>query len=97
MIALTRRYRFPAAHVLAQPAFSTETNRAIYGKCANPAGHGHDDDCRDQPRKGQRGVDQLIDDGAGVARELCGAHAQRATQQQRQRAGNGGYANRPAE
>ena len=38
---LTRRYRFPAAHVLAQPALTLEQNREIYGKCANPAGHGH--------------------------------------------------------
>lgn len=42
MILLTRRYRFPAAHVLAQPSFSTERNLEIYGKCANEAGHGHD-------------------------------------------------------
>lgn len=42
MIALTRRYRFPAAHVLASPDFSAEENDRIYGKCANPAGHGHD-------------------------------------------------------
>jgi 6-pyruvoyltetrahydropterin/6-carboxytetrahydropterin synthase len=42
MIRLTRIYRFPAAHVLAQPAFSDEENRRIFGKCANPAGHGHD-------------------------------------------------------
>lgn len=41
MIQVTRRYRFPAAHVLTQPSFSAEQNRAIYGKCANPAGHGH--------------------------------------------------------
>lgn len=42
MIVVTRRYRFPAAHVLAQPAFSREENDRIFGKCANPAGHGHD-------------------------------------------------------
>lgn len=42
MIRLTRVYRFPAAHVLSQPAFSEEENRRIFGKCANPAGHGHD-------------------------------------------------------
>ena len=42
MIALTRRYRFPAAHVLASPRLSDEDNRQTYGKCANPAGHGHD-------------------------------------------------------
>lgn len=42
MISLTRRYRFPAAHVLASPKLSDEENDRIYGKCANPAGHGHD-------------------------------------------------------
>jgi 6-pyruvoyltetrahydropterin/6-carboxytetrahydropterin synthase len=39
---VTRRYRFPAAHVLAHPSFTPDQNRRIYGKCANPAGHGHD-------------------------------------------------------
>ncbi len=38
---VTRRYRFPAAHVLAHPSFTPEKNRSVYGKCANPAGHGH--------------------------------------------------------
>lgn len=42
MISLTRRYHFPAAHVLAHPALSREENERTYGKCANPAGHGHD-------------------------------------------------------
>jgi len=42
VIALTRRYRFPAAHVLASPRLSAAQNERIYGKCANPAGHGHD-------------------------------------------------------
>lgn len=42
MIAITRRYRFPAAHVLRSDAFSDAENQRIYGKCANPAGHGHD-------------------------------------------------------
>ena len=41
MIELTRRYGFPAAHILSQPSFSAEQNLAIYGKCANPNGHGH--------------------------------------------------------
>ena len=39
---LSRRYRFPAAHVLAHPSLSQAENERIYGKCANPAGHGHD-------------------------------------------------------
>ena len=42
MIAVTRRYRFPAAHVLRSDRFSDEENRRIYGKCAHPSGHGHD-------------------------------------------------------
>ncbi len=42
MIQLTRRYRFAAAHVLASTALSDEENERIFGKCANPNGHGHD-------------------------------------------------------
>jgi 6-pyruvoyltetrahydropterin/6-carboxytetrahydropterin synthase len=42
LIRVTRCYRFPAAHVLAIPTASDAENRRIYGKCANPAGHGHD-------------------------------------------------------
>jgi 6-pyruvoyltetrahydropterin/6-carboxytetrahydropterin synthase len=42
VITLTRRYRFPAAHVLRSPALSDADNERVYGKCANPAGHGHD-------------------------------------------------------
>ena len=41
MILLTRRYRFPAAHVLCHDSFSEEENRRVFGKCANPGGHGH--------------------------------------------------------
>jgi 6-pyruvoyltetrahydropterin/6-carboxytetrahydropterin synthase len=42
MIALTRRYSFPAAHVLRSPALSDDENVRVYGKCASPSGHGHD-------------------------------------------------------
>ena len=42
MISLTRRYRFPAAHVLRRADLSEQENRRIYGQCANPRGHGHD-------------------------------------------------------
>jgi len=38
---LTRSYEFSAAHVLARPEWSAEHNARVYGKCANPAGHGH--------------------------------------------------------
>jgi 6-pyruvoyltetrahydropterin/6-carboxytetrahydropterin synthase len=39
---VTRRYRFTAAHRLDTPAMTPEENRALYGKCNNPFGHGHD-------------------------------------------------------
>jgi 6-pyruvoyltetrahydropterin/6-carboxytetrahydropterin synthase len=42
VIALTRRYRFPAAHVLRSPILPDAENERISGKCANPSGHGHD-------------------------------------------------------
>ena len=41
MIRLTRCYEFPAAHVLAADALSDAENVRIFGKCANPNGHGH--------------------------------------------------------
>lgn len=37
----TRTYGFSAAHRLHAPALSDAENRAIYGKCNNPNGHGH--------------------------------------------------------
>lgn len=40
-IELTRGYRFAAAHVLRSPTLSDAENERIYGKCANPTGHGH--------------------------------------------------------
>jgi 6-pyruvoyltetrahydropterin/6-carboxytetrahydropterin synthase len=38
---LTRRYRFSASHRLHCPEMSAQENRAVYGKCNNPHGHGH--------------------------------------------------------
>lgn len=37
----SRRYRMSASHRLHAAAFSEEQNRAVYGKCNNPHGHGH--------------------------------------------------------
>jgi len=39
---LTRRYRFSASHRLYADSLTETENRAIFGKCANPFGHGHD-------------------------------------------------------
>ena len=38
---LHRRYRFSASHRLHSEQMSEEENRAMYGKCNNPHGHGH--------------------------------------------------------
>jgi 6-pyruvoyltetrahydropterin/6-carboxytetrahydropterin synthase len=38
---LTRRYLFSASHRLHSADMSPEENRATYGKCNNPHGHGH--------------------------------------------------------
>lgn len=38
---IRQQYEFSAAHRLHVPALSDEENRAVFGKCNNPAGHGH--------------------------------------------------------
>ncbi|HEY7354628.1 MAG TPA: 6-carboxytetrahydropterin synthase [Terriglobales bacterium] len=38
---LSRRYRFSASHRLHSEQMSDADNRATYGKCNNPHGHGH--------------------------------------------------------
>ncbi|HEY6305777.1 MAG TPA: 6-carboxytetrahydropterin synthase [Candidatus Angelobacter sp.] len=38
---LTRRYWFSASHRLHCDAMSPAENQAVYGKCNNPHGHGH--------------------------------------------------------
>lgn len=41
MVYLTQRFEFSAAHRLHNPSLSDEENRRLFGKCNNPAGHGH--------------------------------------------------------
>jgi 6-pyruvoyltetrahydropterin/6-carboxytetrahydropterin synthase len=38
---LSRRYRLSASHRLHSEAFTAAENQAVYGKCNNPHGHGH--------------------------------------------------------
>jgi 6-pyruvoyltetrahydropterin/6-carboxytetrahydropterin synthase len=42
VIRLTRRYRFAASHRLHSDNLPEDENRAVFGKCNNPYGHGHD-------------------------------------------------------
>jgi 6-pyruvoyltetrahydropterin/6-carboxytetrahydropterin synthase len=41
MVYVTRKAHFSAAHRLYNPKFSDEKNEAVFDKCNNPRGHGH--------------------------------------------------------
>lgn len=41
MTTITRAYEFCAAHRLHSPTLDDASNAALYGKCNNPSGHGH--------------------------------------------------------
>ncbi|MGB0768997.1 MAG: 6-carboxytetrahydropterin synthase, partial [Phycisphaeraceae bacterium] len=40
-VLIRQRYEFSAAHRLHVQALSDRENREVFGKCNNPAGHGH--------------------------------------------------------
>ncbi len=40
-VVMRQQYEFSAAHRLHVPTLSEEQNQATFGKCNNPAGHGH--------------------------------------------------------
>jgi len=40
-VLIKQQYEFSAAHRLHVPEYDDQENRAIFGKCNNPAGHGH--------------------------------------------------------
>jgi len=41
MVYVTRKAHFSASHRLYNPAWSDAKNDAVFGKCSNPHGHGH--------------------------------------------------------
>lgn len=41
IVHLSRKYRFSASHRLYTDHLSSQENEFIFGKCANPNGHGH--------------------------------------------------------
>lgn len=41
MVYVTRRIEFSASHFYRRPELSDEENERLFGKCANPHGHGH--------------------------------------------------------
>ncbi len=44
MVYISRKEHFNAAHRLFNPNWTDEQNRAVFGLCANPNGHGHNFD-----------------------------------------------------
>jgi len=40
-VLISQRYEFSAAHRLHVESLSEQENREVFGKCNNPAGHGH--------------------------------------------------------
>ena len=40
-VYITRRLHFSASHRMYNPSYSEEWNKAAFGHCANPNGHGH--------------------------------------------------------
>ncbi|MEK9136193.1 MAG: 6-carboxytetrahydropterin synthase [Bacteroidota bacterium] len=44
MVYVTRKAQFCAAHRLYNPNWTDEKNAAVFGKCNNPNGHGHNYD-----------------------------------------------------
>ena len=41
MVRLSQKFEFSASHRLHNPSLSEADNRAAFGKCNNPHGHGH--------------------------------------------------------
>jgi len=41
MVYVTRKSYFSASHRLYNPSWPDEKNQAVFGKCNNPKGHGH--------------------------------------------------------
>ncbi len=41
VVLMRQQFEFAASHRLHSPSMSDEQNRATYGKCNNPTGHGH--------------------------------------------------------
>ena len=41
MLTITRRATFAAAHRLYRPTWDDARNVGVFGRCANPGGHGH--------------------------------------------------------
>lgn len=72
MFTLAKSYRFAAAHTLRSPKLSEGENRSVYGKCANPSGHGHD-----YTLEFRLSIDRLADDvvyGRGILDQLIAEH-----------------------
>jgi 6-pyruvoyltetrahydropterin/6-carboxytetrahydropterin synthase len=62
MLRLSQKFEFSASHRLHSPALSDEANRACYGKCNNPHGHGHNYEVQVTLRGEPRAADGVLVD-----------------------------------
>jgi 6-pyruvoyltetrahydropterin/6-carboxytetrahydropterin synthase len=69
---VTRRYRFVASHRLHAASLSDEENRALYGKCNHPYGHGHNYTIEVSARGPADGSGRAVD--LGLLDELVERH-----------------------
>ena len=61
MIRLSQKFEFSASHRLHEAGLSAEENRASFGKCNNPAGHGHNYEVQVAVRRKDSDLSRLID------------------------------------
>lgn len=59
-IVIRQEYEFSAAHRLHVPTLSDDENRALFGKCNNPNGHGHNYRVQVAVRTANRANEQLL-------------------------------------
>jgi 6-pyruvoyltetrahydropterin/6-carboxytetrahydropterin synthase len=61
MIRLSQKFEFSASHRLHEAGLSDEENRAFFGKCNNPSGHGHNYELQVVVRRAEGDLSRLID------------------------------------
>ncbi len=61
MIRLSQKFEFSASHRLHEASLSDEENRACFGKCNNPAGHGHNYEVQVVVRRAESDLSRLVD------------------------------------
>lgn len=61
MIRLSQKFEFSASHRLHEANLTAEENRACFGKCNNPAGHGHNYEVQISVRRDRSDLSRMIE------------------------------------